>query len=83
MADADETMQCDGTRAQKELGRVLPDPRLCSLRLSTGIPNLAHCVVERPAGCKYAVGYGLGYLCSCPQESETHMGLPDPSGAGA
>ena len=80
MADANETSEQEGVR--KEPGRVLPDRQLCSLRLSTGIPNLAHCVVERPAGCKYAVSYGFGYLCSCPQEVEANLGLPDPSGAG-
>ena len=82
MADANETVRSDADRARKAPGRELPDPHLCRLRLSTGIPNLAHCVVEHPTGCKYAVGYGFGYLCSCPQEAEADLGLPDPSGAG-
>jgi hypothetical protein len=74
MAD-DKTTRKEANGTCQAAARVLPDPHICSLRVSTGIPNLAHCVVECPVGCKYAVSYGLGYLCSCPQESEADTGL--------
>jgi hypothetical protein len=68
---ANHTAAADPNRVVLDPGTVLPDRAVCGQRLPTGVPNLSHCVVDRPAGCPYAISYGLGHLCSWPDDEPT------------
>ena len=59
----------DGSRSDPKPARTLPDPAICRARYSR-FGDYADCLVDAPYDCRYALGFGLRFLCRHPERGE-------------
>jgi hypothetical protein len=68
MSDAHKPNE-DSSRSKPKPARKLPDPAICRARFA-GLADYAHCLVDDPRICRYALTYGDGFLCRSPERKE-------------
>ena len=66
------TQDRPGHPAGRSAARVLPDPGICRAE-ATGLAAYAHCLVESPLECRYALSFGYRFLCRHPRSTAIAM----------
>lgn len=67
------------TPAQPATKPRLPDPELCRAQLA-GFADRVNCITPRQWSCRYAIPFGLGYLCVHPDRFEIAARTPRNGG---